>query len=164
MRPDEPTRPPGACCLSLPRRSRLRGDPAASSVSPGGGRPGFARRLKRPTPALQLVERQLRAHLESAAGAALALVEINAAEPAALAMAALARSLASEGKRVLSPTPPTAGLAALLGAPPTAGNRAHVSVDGLRSCRCSWPRTMLAQMADEDAGEDADSDPDPGDG
>ena len=114
------------------------------------------RRLKRPTPALLLVERQLSAHLESAASAALAVVEINAAEPAALAMAALARSLVSEGKRVLIAD--AAYGRPLAGAPGDhrRGNRSH----GLRA-RTPVPLLVApddpAHIANAEAGEDADA-------
>ena len=57
------------------------------------------RRLKKPSQ--QMIERRLRAHLEAVPGSALAVLAIGATEPAALGIAALARSLASEGKRVL---------------------------------------------------------------
>jgi hypothetical protein len=54
-----------------------------------------------PTPELAMIERRLRAHLEAAGGAALAVVEVEASEPCALAVAVLANSLAREGKRVV---------------------------------------------------------------
>jgi len=54
-----------------------------------------------PTPALAMIERRLRAHLESAGGSALAVVEVESSEPCALAVAALAFSLTSEGRRVV---------------------------------------------------------------
>ncbi len=57
--------------------------------------------LLHPTPALQMMERRLRDALESAGGSSLAVVELEAAEPSALATAMLAFSLASEGLRVV---------------------------------------------------------------
>ncbi len=115
------------------------------------------RRLKRPTPALLLVERQLSAHLESAASAALAVVEINAAEPAALAMAALARSLVSEGKRVLiADAAYGRPLAALLGDRRPPGTVRTVSVHGTPVPLLVAPDDP-AHIANAEAGEDADA-------
>ncbi len=62
------------------------------------------RRLKlvtHPTPALAMMERRLRAHLEADDGAALAVVEVEASGSCALAVTALAYTLASEGRRVV---------------------------------------------------------------
>jgi capsular polysaccharide biosynthesis protein len=59
------------------------------------------RALKHRSPALRRVEHRLRNHLESNPIAGLSLVEIEAVKPAALALTALALSLASEGKRVV---------------------------------------------------------------
>jgi capsular polysaccharide biosynthesis protein len=59
------------------------------------------RRLKRPAPELEMIERRLRANLEASPGDALAVVPIGSTEVAALAVASLACSLASEGKRVV---------------------------------------------------------------
>lgn len=59
------------------------------------------RRLKRPAPALQSVVYRLQAQLESAPRAALSVVEIEAALPAAVSIAALAYHLASQGKTVV---------------------------------------------------------------
>ncbi len=57
--------------------------------------------LTKPTPSLRMIERRLRSHLESAPGSALAVVAVGNAEPAALAMGALAFDLSSEGHRVM---------------------------------------------------------------
>lgn len=57
--------------------------------------------LLHPTPALQMMERRLRAALESAGGTSLAVVELETAEPSALALSMLAFSLASEGLSVV---------------------------------------------------------------
>lgn len=114
------------------------------------------RRLRRPTLALQLVERRLRAHLESAPSAALAVVEIDAAEPTAVAVAALARSVASEGRRVvLADVADGRPLAALLGGSGTPGNVRTVSIDG-RAVGLYVAPDDPAEMADKEAGEDAD--------
>ena len=60
-----------------------------------------AQLLLHPTSALQMMERRLRDALESGAGSSLAVVELEAAEPSALAVSMLAFSLASEGLRVV---------------------------------------------------------------
>ena len=57
--------------------------------------------LDHPSAALRMMERRLRAHLESPGDATLAIVEIEASEAAALTVAMLAFSLASEGRRVV---------------------------------------------------------------
>jgi O-antigen/teichoic acid export membrane protein len=115
------------------------------------------RRLSRPTPVLQLVERQLRAHLEATGSSALALVEINAAEPAALAIASLARSLAAEGRRVVI-ADAAAGrpLATLLGVHMAAGTVSTVAIEGQPVGLFLAPDD-LGRMAEEAAGEDADA-------
>jgi capsular polysaccharide biosynthesis protein len=59
------------------------------------------RALKHPGPDLLMVQRRLREHLESASITGLSLIEIESAQPAALALTMLAQSLASEGKRVM---------------------------------------------------------------
>jgi capsular polysaccharide biosynthesis protein len=59
------------------------------------------RRLRSGSPQLGLIERKLRANLDAAFGSALAVVPIGSVEVAALAIASLACSLASEGKRVV---------------------------------------------------------------
>ena len=48
-----------------------------------------------------MIERRLRARLESAAGSTLAVVTVGTGEPAALAVGALALALASEGRSVV---------------------------------------------------------------
>ena len=48
-----------------------------------------------------MIERRLRAHLEAAGGATLAVVEVEASESCALAVSVLANSLAREGRRVV---------------------------------------------------------------
>ena len=59
------------------------------------------RRVRRPSRDMRMVERRIRAHLESAPGSALAVVPVECSEPAALAMASLALSLGREGRRVI---------------------------------------------------------------
>jgi hypothetical protein len=59
------------------------------------------RQLREPSPALRMIERRLRGHLESAPGSTLAVVTVGTAEPAALAVGALALALASEGRGVV---------------------------------------------------------------
>ena len=62
----------------------------------------LSRQLRTPSPALRMIERRLRTRLESAAGSILAVVTVgSAAEPAALAVGALALALASEGHNVV---------------------------------------------------------------
>lgn len=114
------------------------------------------RRLRRPTLALQSVERRLRAHLESAPSAALALVEIDATEAATLAIAALARSLASDGRRVmLADVADGRPLANLLGGNAAPGTVRTVSMGGQAMGLFVAPDDP-AQMADKEAGEDAE--------
>ena len=60
----------------------------------------LSRRLREPSPALRMIERRLRGHLESAPGSALAVVTVGTPEPTALAVGALALALSSEGHRV----------------------------------------------------------------
>jgi capsular polysaccharide biosynthesis protein len=61
----------------------------------------LTRRLRTPIPALRMIERRLRGHLESAPASALAVVAVGTPEPAALAVGALAFALSSEGHRVI---------------------------------------------------------------
>jgi capsular polysaccharide biosynthesis protein len=61
----------------------------------------LSRRLRTPSTSLRMVERRLRSHLESAPASALAVVSVGTPEPAALAVAALAFALSSEGHRVI---------------------------------------------------------------
>jgi capsular polysaccharide biosynthesis protein len=61
----------------------------------------LSRRLRTPSPALRMIERRLRGHLESAPASALVVVSVGTPEPAALATAALAFALSSEGHRVI---------------------------------------------------------------
>ncbi len=61
----------------------------------------MARRLRRPDPAIRMIERRLRAQLEAAPGSALAIVTMGTSEPAALGVGALALDLSSEGHRVV---------------------------------------------------------------
>lgn len=66
-----------------------------------GSRRRLWRRVERPGPGLQMVALRLRSHLEGPSRA-LCAIAIEAAEPAAVAVAVLARSLAAEGKRVVA--------------------------------------------------------------
>ncbi len=85
------------------------------------------RQLREPSSALRMIERRLRGHLESAPGSTLAVVTVGTAEPAALAVGALALALASEGRSVVVVD--------------AADNRILASVFGLTS---STPETMNA--------------------
>ncbi len=79
-------------------------------------RRGLSRQLRKPDPAVRMMERRLRDHLESAPGSALAVVSAGATEPASLAVGALAFRLSSEGHRVVVvDTANDRPLAALLG-------------------------------------------------
>ena len=113
-------------------------------------------RLRRPTPALQLVVRRLRAHLETAPNAALALVEIGAVESAAVAIAALAHSLSSEGKRVvLADAAEGRPLVGLLGGGERPGTVRMVSLGGRPVGLYVAPQDPT-RMADNEGREDAD--------
>ena len=61
----------------------------------------LSRQLREPDPALRMIERRLRGHLESAPGSALAVVTMGTAAPAALAVGALALALCSDGHEVV---------------------------------------------------------------
>jgi subunit length determinant Wzz-like protein len=61
----------------------------------------LSRQLRNPSPVVAMIGRRLRNHVESVPGSALAIVELGSAEPAALAVGALALRLASEGHRVV---------------------------------------------------------------
>ena len=61
----------------------------------------MSRQLRQPDPPVRMMERRLREHLESAPGSALTVVALGTTEPAALAVGALAFSLASEKHRVM---------------------------------------------------------------
>ena len=58
-------------------------------------------RLNRPSRTLVMMERRLRARFQATPHQALVAISLDAAEPAGLAVASLARSLAAEGRRVL---------------------------------------------------------------
>jgi hypothetical protein len=60
----------------------------------------LAGRVVHPNPEMTMVARRLSSRLEQAPGAALAVVSVDCSEPAALAVASVARSLAEEGGRV----------------------------------------------------------------
>jgi capsular polysaccharide biosynthesis protein len=82
------------------------GAPVELSLLSVASRRGMRKRrrhelLMRPTPELNMIARRLRAQLESPGGAALSVVEVESAQPCVLAVAILASSLASEGKRVV---------------------------------------------------------------
>jgi hypothetical protein len=114
------------------------------------------RRLRRPSTAYQLIARRLRAHLESAPSEALAVVEVDTADAAAVALAMLARSLASEGRRVVvADAARRHPLASLLGGRGTAGITRPVTLGGHAIGLFVAPDDT-ACMAEEQAGEDAD--------
>ena len=61
----------------------------------------LSRQLRNPSPALRMIERRLRGHLESAPGSTLAVVATGTSEPAALAVGRLALDLSAEGHEVV---------------------------------------------------------------
>jgi hypothetical protein len=61
----------------------------------------MSQRLRRPDPALLMIHRRLRRHLESAPGSALAVLADGTADVTSLAVGSLALSLSSEGHRVV---------------------------------------------------------------
>jgi capsular polysaccharide biosynthesis protein len=112
-------------------RPRRRGDVAAALGTPvelsvgryrksrWPRRMRLRRRLKVRQPPLPLLERKLRAELDGMPGSSLVVVAVEALELAALSVAALALSLADEGKRVvLADMAEGSPLARLLGAKP----------------------------------------------
>jgi len=114
-------------------------------------------RLRRPSSTLQLLERRLRAQLESTDSRALALVEINATGPAVLAIAALASSLASDGKRVVvADVGQGRPLGTLLGADGGTGMVRPVSIQGQPVGLLVAPDDP-AQMAVPEVGDVADA-------
>jgi hypothetical protein len=84
------------------------------------------RRLRHPDQALRMAQRRLRAHVDASPDGSLAIVEVQATEPAALSTAVLALSLASEGSRVvLADMAHGRPLAALFGA---TGKRSRLEI------------------------------------
>jgi O-antigen/teichoic acid export membrane protein len=115
------------------------------------------RRLRRPSPGLQQVVQQLRTCLESAPAFALAVVEIDAALSATLAVAAVARSLAGEGKSVvLADAAAGRPLTTLLGGRVGPGGVGTVTMDR-HEMRLFVAPSDPASMAHEPVGEDADA-------
>jgi hypothetical protein len=112
--------------------------------------------LKHPSVALRQVEGKLRTHLESTPISGLSLVEVEAAKPAALALTALALSLASEGKRVmLFDAAHGRPLATILKRNGSADGDARVVINGREMALFVAPDDP-AQMAWMDCPEDAD--------
>jgi hypothetical protein len=115
------------------------------------------RRLRSPSPSLQLVLNRLRTYLETAPGAALALVEVGSADASALTAVALGCSLAREGQRVvLADAARGRPLAGLLGGRGVGGTVRTVSVKGLELGLFVAPADPT-EMAEKEAGEDADA-------
>lgn len=77
------------------------GAPVELSIAHGMTSKGRRRHLVEPPPALRMIERRLRDRLETAPGTALAVIEVGAPNETALAVAALARSLATQDRRVV---------------------------------------------------------------
>ena len=116
-------------------------------------------RLRAPDPAIRMIERRLRAQLESAPGSALALVTFGAPDPAALGVGALALDLSSEGRRVvvvdaLDNRP----LAAMLGLSPTSDTMEMfpLPMDGPTSLRLLVAPLDPIEMAEKPPPDDTD--------
>ena len=77
------------------------GAPVVLSITTAMGRRRMPRQLVAPPPHLRMIERRLRDRLEAAPGTALAVVEVGAANVSALAVALLARALASQDRHVM---------------------------------------------------------------
>jgi capsular polysaccharide biosynthesis protein len=115
------------------------------------------RRLKRPNQALQMVERRLAAHLTSAPGKALATISIEATEPTALAVARLARRLASEGSRVtVLDMGEDRPLASLFGVRPRTSTGEPIAIDGGALTLLTSPADPT-QLRDQAASTHADA-------
>ena len=119
----------------------------------------LAGRLRAPDPAIRMIERRLRAQLESAPGSALAVVTMGTPEPAALGVGALALDLSSEGRRVvvvdaLDNRP----LASMLGLSPTSDTMEMfpVPMDGPSSLRLLVAPPDPMQMAEKPPPDDTD--------
>ena len=103
------------------------------------------RRVRRPSRDMRMMERRIRAHLESAPGSALAVVPVECSEPAALAMASLALSLGREGRRVIvADLADGRPLQSLLERHSAAGALGDVELDAATEPR----RSLLARIED----------------
>jgi hypothetical protein len=112
------------------------------------------RRVTQPTAALRMVQRRLRAQLEAAPDSSLAIVVVDALEPADLAVAGLATTLVSEGKRVIvADVAPGRPLASLF--------RVNGSKAGTHSVAVG-ERTLTLTVAPDDPAEMSEKPP-PGD-
>ena len=119
----------------------------------------LSRQLRAPSPALRMIERRLRARLESAPGSTLAVVAVGTAEPAALAVGALALSLASEGREVVVVDAADKRiLASVLGltAIPETMQTLQIAVEGGDPVRVFVAPEDPAQMAQKPPPDDAD--------
>jgi capsular polysaccharide biosynthesis protein len=114
------------------------------------------RALRRPSPALRQVEHRLRNDLDSTPISCLTLVEVQAAQPAALALTALAVSLASQGKRViLSDAARGRPLTTIVGPSSSTESGGTVAINGREFTFFVAPEDP-AQMAWMDYPDDAD--------
>ncbi len=119
----------------------------------------LSRQLRAPSPALRMIERRLRARLESAPGSTLAVVAVGTAEPAALAVGALALALASEGRGVVVvDAADKRFLASVLGltAVPQTMETLQIAVKGGLPVRVFVAPEDPAQMAQKPPPDDAD--------
>jgi capsular polysaccharide biosynthesis protein len=118
------------------------------------------RRLRHPSPVLRMLQGRLRGHVESAPGSSLAVVAAGTAEPAALAVGALALALSADGHEVVvvdaADERPLATLLGLTATPQT--------MDTFQSPRLAGPRVRVfvvpedpAQMAQKAPPDDADA-------
>jgi hypothetical protein len=119
----------------------------------------LSRQLRTPSPALRMIERRLRARLESAPGSTLAVVTVGTAEPAALAVGALALALASEGRSVVVvDAADNRILASVLGltAAPETMDTFQIPVEGGPPVRVIVAPEDPAQVAQKPPPDDAD--------
>jgi capsular polysaccharide biosynthesis protein len=120
----------------------------------------LAHRLRAPDPAMRMIERRLRAQLESAPGSALAVVTIGASDLAALGVGALALDLSSEGRRVLVvDAADDRRLASMLGLSRTSDTMEMFPVpgDGHTSLRLLVAPPDPIQMAEKPPPDDTDA-------
>ena len=117
------------------------------------------RQLREPSSALRMIERRLRGHLESAPGSTLAVVTVGTAEPAALAVGALALALASEGRGVVVvDAADNRNLASVLGltSTPETMRAFQIPMEGGPPVRVIVAPEDPAQMAQKPPPDDAD--------
>jgi hypothetical protein len=120
----------------------------------------LARQLKEPIPAVRMIERRLRSHLESAPGSLLAVLTVGKADAAALAVGALVLDLSSEGHRVVAVDAAEGRiLASALGFNSTSQSMETFELDtpGSSAMRVIVAPEDPAQMAQKPPPDDADA-------